>query len=295
MSRSFAAVVALLSMLAVAGSGQARDLEDELERDWAGAWVVVGVESGSDCSGFYTNNEVHEGRTAVSARHRFTEGELARVEKVNLKSDRIDLYLKVDEPILVPRQDGPFTLFDERSCKVQLMVELPRFVVKSGDAAAVNQLLFSVVERHDTLTSAQTSTAWNRRIRDPLPADYEETLARHAAWQAEQFNASLVEVRRRAIDDATRILDRSRDDRDYMAGFAAGIAALRDWRPGSCSSLPTTRFSSAEEKPSGSGRRDPNQSSRGWKDGFHDGQLLAWSLAMLREVEECFVPVPAFP
>lgn len=295
MSRLFRTVGAAAAAAALATSVVASDLEDELEKDWVGAWVLVAVETASDCGGFYTNNKVHEGRTAVSARHRFAVGELARVAKLNLKSDRVDLYLLLDEPILAPRQDGPFTLYDERRCKVQLMVDVPRFAVKGGDAAAVNRVLFGVVERHDTSASAQTSDAWNRRVRDPLPTDYDETLARHAAWQASEFNESLAEVRRRALDDATRAVDRARDDRDYTAGFAAGLAAQRDWRPSSCSALPNSRFSSVKKKPSGSGRRDPNKSSRGWKDGFGDGQLLAWSLVVLREVEDCFVPVPSFP
>jgi len=294
MIRAMLRTAAAAAMAALAAPCGAADLEAELEKDWIGAWVLAAVETASDCNGFYTNNEVRGERSTASARHRFAAGELARVEKLNLKSDRIDLFLELDEPLLVPRQDGPFTLYDERRCKVQLIVAVPRFAVKAGDAAAVNQLLLNLVERHDTLTSAQTSTAWNRRVRDPLPADYGDTLARHAAWQATRFNESLAEVRRRALEDATRVVDRASDDRDYTAGFAAGLAALRDWRPGDCSSLPATSFSGVEEKPPSS-RRDPNQSTRGWKDGFRDGQLLAYSLAVLREVEGCFVPVPTFP
>ncbi len=39
--------------------------------------------------------------------------------------------LSLTEPILVPTPAGPFTLYQELSCKVELEVEIPRDVVKT--------------------------------------------------------------------------------------------------------------------------------------------------------------------
>ena len=55
------------------------------------------------------------------------------------------------------------------------------------------------------------SALWNRREVDPLPEDYERTLARHAAWQA------------------TRTNEQVQSKLDEAIGVTAELAAGRLW------------------------------------------------------------------
>ncbi len=282
--------VALASVLAVAAPANA-DFEDDVERAWAGAWVVARVETSSDCLGTYNNNEVRGRLSSSKGSRRFAEGELSRVDKVNVKSDRVDLYLSVAEPVLVPRTDGPFTLYDERSCRVQLMVDVPREAIKGRRMDDVDAALLEVVERHESETAARRSRSWNGRERDPYPRDYEETLARHAAWKAEEVNRALAATRRTALDAAHQALERVTDDPDYLAGLSAGVDAQRDRSAPSCEDLDDARFESGEQRPPGD-RRGSSPKERAFQRGFRDGQLLAWGTRVARAVEGCFVVVP---
>ncbi len=283
--------VALVCFLAAAGPACA-DFEDDVERAWAGAWVVARVEVASDCSGFYTNNEVRGRLSSSKGSRRFAEGELARVDKVNVKSDRVDLYLSVAEPVLVPRTDGPFTLYDERSCRVQFMVDVPRDAIKGRRLDDVGARLLEVVERHESESAARRSRAWNERERDPYPRDYEETVARHAAWKAEEVNRALATTRLAALDAANQALERVTDDPPYLAGFSAGVEAQRRRSLPSCSSFAGARFESDEQGPP-SDRRGDGPAERAFRRGFRDGQLLVWGTRVARAVEGCFVVVPS--
>ncbi len=282
--------VALACFLAAAGPATA-DFEDDVERAWAGAWIVARVEMSSDCSGTYNNNEVRGRLTSSKGSRRFAEGELARVDKVNVKSDRVDLYLSVAEPVLVARTDGPFTLYDERTCRVQFMVDVPREVIKGRRMDDVGAALLEVVERHESETAARRSRAWNGRERDPYPRDYEETLARHAAWKAEEVNRALATTRMAALDAASQALERVTDDPPYLDGFAAGVDAQRSRSTPSCPELAGARFESGEQRPP-SDKRGGSPAERAFQRGFRDGQLLAWSTRVARAVEGCFVVVP---
>ena len=279
-------LVALACLLAAAASANA-DFEDDVER----AWVVARVETSSDCLGAYNNNEVRGRLASSKGSRRFAEGELARVDKVKVKSDRVDLYLSVAEPVLVPRTDGPFTLFDERSCRIQLMVDVPREAIKGRRMDDVDAALLEVVERHESETAARRSRAWNGRERDPYPRDYEETLARHAAWKAEEVNRALASSRMAALDATSQALERVTEDPDYLAGFSAGVDAQRSRSTPSCSDLAGVRFESGEQRPP-SNRRGSSPNERAFQRGFRDGQLLAWGTRVARGVEGCFVVVP---
>ena len=57
---------------------------------------------------------------------RFQPGELAKLDKVDVNRSRIDLHLSLSEPMLVPWQEGPFTLYRESACKVELEIAVPR-------------------------------------------------------------------------------------------------------------------------------------------------------------------------
>lgn len=281
-------VLALLASPAMAG------LEEELERAWVGAWVVVQVEMASDCSSSYTNTEVRGRLSSSRGRHRFGEGELARVDKLNLRSERVDLYLSLAANILEPRQDGPFTLYDERSCRVQLMIEVPRQVLRQGRREEVDAWLLEVVERHATAALARQSGRWNRRERQEYPADYQETLARYAVWKAEETNRALARARQAALEQATVALERVSEEVDYLAGFAAGVEVQRRRAAPPCDALSHPSFAVEEQRPPRD-RMAETPADRAFRRGFRDGQLLVWATRLARTVEECWVPVPPLP
>ena len=273
----------LLAFAAIPGAApsavHAADLEATLNARWRGAAVVATVPLFSSCDGFYNDNQVVGTRVESRARRRFEPGEAARVERVGVKRDRVDLFLDVAEGVLAERRDGPFTLYDELICKVQLQVPVP----PRSAPAAVEARLAELLELHDSLPEAEASRAWNGRRREPYPEGYEQTLAAYQVWKAQQANAAVQARMERAIEDAARVEDQLRDDPDYLAGFAAGVDKVRNRSFGDCPSLVSSSFS----PDSGKGDR-----SGTWRRGWEDGQRLAYNLELLRHLKDCFVPVP---
>jgi hypothetical protein len=267
----------LLAVLPAAVSGAG--LEDSLNARWRGNWVVVRTPIFSSCDGFYNDNEVRGTRVESTSRRRFTEGEVARVERIGVKRNRVDVFLDLAEGVLAERHDGPFTLYDPLTCKIQLKFPIP----DRAQPAAVEDTLAELLELHQDRNAAERSPGWNRRRQEPFPEGYEKTLAAYQAWKAAQLNAAVQARMDRAIDDSTRITDRIRSDKDYLDGFAAGVERTRDRSFSSdCGSLVNDYFS----PDSGSGR-----SSSG-RNGYEDGQRLAYNLELLRHLQDCFVPVP---
>ena len=286
-------LLALAAMLlAVVAPAAASDLEDTLRGRWLGAWVLTGVEAYSACDGAYTNNDVVGTRVTSRGSFRFAAGELARVDKLSLKTSRVDLYLSVAEPLLAQRQEGQFTLFDERSCRVQLLVDIAGKDVRAGNLDAINAAIARAVSDLASREAALESPAWNRRVREPLPADYPETLARYEVWRAEQVNARVAEVRERAIDEADRIVDRLDDEPAYLEGLAAGVAAVRHASPPSCEAIATGSPAFIDRQAPRERRGDaPEQ--RAWRQGYLDGQALVFNLALARAAGGCFLVPPA--
>ena len=265
-------LLALLLPVAVHAAG----LEDSLNARFRGGWVVVKVPISSSCDGFYNDNDVVGTRVESKARHRFDAGELARVERVGAKRGRVDVFLDIAEGVLEERHDGPFTLYDPLSCRIQLRVPIP----ERADSEAAETRLAELLELHGSEREAEASSAWNGRRREPFPENYEETLAAYESWKAAQTNAAVQARMDDAIEEAARINDRLRSDPEYLEGFAAGVEKAKDRHHGDCPSLLRSTFS-----PEGKGSGD-------WKRGYEDGQRLAWNLALLRKLRECFVPVP---
>lgn len=288
-TRSSSPVLTLLVALAWTGTAAA-DLERDLEVRLEGAWAVAAVEVYSGCGGTYTNNSVTAGGVASRGDLRFEPGELVKVDKLTVKRSEVHLFLSLAEPVLVGRLDGPFQLFDERSCRVQFMLELGRATIAAGDVAAVLTRLTQVLEVHPSLEAAQSSERWNGRQRESYPEDYPETLARHAVWQAEQVNAAVAARSDQAFDDALRGLDRLRTEPAYMDGFAAGVEGARSWSDSVCDSLVSVSFGVVERQPP----RERN-GERAWCQGFRDGQELTFNLLLADRLRGCFVPVPPLP
>lgn len=276
------------SLVAPARAGR---LEEALENRWLGAWVVTNVETYSDCAALRTHNRVNGKLVSGRGRYRFKPGELAKVEKVDAKRSRLDLHLSLEEPLLAARQDGPFTLYDEVRCHMELEVELPRKLVSGDDVNGIEQLLAPVLARFAAADEAQQSRAWNRRKMQAYPKDYERTLAEHAAWRAEQTNALVQSRLDRSRDEAARVTERLNGDADYLAGLARGVEAARGVSPGGCSDL-------IARDPARAASQAPQNlvaqvtSKDRWGRGYQDGQILFFSLDGLRRLPSCFVPVP---
>jgi hypothetical protein len=271
----------LLAVPAVAPAAAA-DVEGPLNARFQGGWVIVRVPIASDCGGLYTNNAVHGTGTDSGGSERFAGGELVRVERIEVRrGGRVDVFLDLAEQVLAAHQDGPFTLYTPRSCKVQLLVDSPRNAALADLEAALDELF----ELHAAAREAEASPAWNGRRRAEYPPDYDRTLAEHAAWKAEQANLAVGERMDEAIEEAARVNDRVRSDPDYLAGFAAGVAKARDVSLGDCSSLVGDRLYPETERGRG----------EAWNDGYQDGQRLAWNLELLRRLRSCWVPVPPAP
>ncbi len=269
-------------------------LERGLKSRWLGAWVLTTVETYSACSGRHTSNRVNGRLVSSKGRHRFHRGELARVERVDVKRRRIDLYLSVVEPLLVPHRHGPFTLYNEVACKIELEVEVPRELVKAKDAASLDRTLAPILERFADIEGARRAASWNERERAPFPDDYERTLARHAIWQAEQNNA-LVQARMdEALRETSEITARIGSDPAYLSAFANGVQAARDLDFGDCSGLLAIDLSKGPSRVSRARNqegRTPPRTSRGYRDGEH----LVLGLEMLANLPECFVSIPELP
>jgi len=268
--------LALALLLSLPVAAHAASLEDTLNSRWRGGWAVVKVPIASSCDGFYNDNDVVGSRVDSKARWRFEVGELVRVERVATKRGRVDVFLDIAEEILQERRDGPFTLYDPLSCRIQLRVPIP----ERADAAAAEARLAELIELHESEREAEASRSWNGRRRDPFPEGYEQTLAAYESWKAAQTNIAVQDRMDKAIEEAARINDRLRSDPKYLEGFAAGVDRAKDRVHGDCPGLIRSSFS-----PEGKGDGD-------WKRGYEDGQRLAWNLELLRKLKECFVPVP---
>ncbi len=268
--------LALTLLLALPLAAHAASLEESLNARFRGGWVVVKAPISSSCDGFYNDNDVVGTRVESKARHRFDAGEIARVERIDAKRGRVDVFLDLAEKILAERHDGPFTLYDPLSCRIQLRVPIP----ERADASAAETRLAELLDLHGSEREAEASPDWNGRRREPFPEGYEQTLAAYGSWKAAQTNAAVQARMDDAIEEAARTNDRLRSNPEYLEGFAAGVDKAKDRMHGDCPGLLRSTFS-----PEGKGSGD-------WKRGYEDGQRLAWNLALLRKLRECFVPVP---
>ena len=272
----------------VAAVASASELGDRLDRELKGGSGVLEVEVYSACGGTYSNNEVGTAGVASKARHRFAAGELVKIDDVKVKRQRVDLLLTLDVPLRVSRIDGPFELYDQRPCRVQLMVYVPREMVKNSDLEG----LLNEVKKHFTLFAsldeAEMSDNWNGREMEPLPDDYEETLHRHAVWKAEQTNAAVRDGIDHALSEAAEAVDDLDDDADYLAGFGEGSEKMAEFGVTSCDSLLNVSFTSYRKSA-------PSDKSRRWKDGWNDGQKIVFHVLLANRLRSCLVPVPSTP
>ena len=259
--------------------------ESALNQRWRGAWVILGADSFSGCGGSFTNNEVRGLRLRSKGNYRFRAGELGTVHKINLKRKQVEVLVELAQPLRVPRQEGPFTLYDQLPCKVELQIPLPPGT--SGQTEAVDRRISELLERHESRQSAESSARWNGRLPEPYPENYDQTLYEYERWRTEQLNAAVAVRIDQAIDEATRLVDRLDDDPEYLAGFAKGVDRARGRDLGDdCERLLSRSIRSLVVKAS-------NDESRSWRAGYQDGQELVFQLETGRRLRRCFVPPPS--
>ena len=280
------AILALILVLSAPAS--ASGLDDRLNQRFRGGWAVLEVEVYSACAGTYSDNKVGNAGVASKAANRFEAGELVKIDKVNAKRQRVDLLLTLTVPRRSPRTDGPFELYDEKVCQIQLIVPFSREQIKSGDDGFIATRLEELMTLYPSLEDARDSDAWNGREPLPLPDDYDLTLQRYAVWKAEQTNASIREALQRAISDAADVADDLDDDADYLAGFGEGAEAMSSFSTTDCSSLLNTSLSYHDTSA-------PKDTSKRWRDGWQDGQELIFNVLLAERLQACRVPVPPAP
>jgi hypothetical protein len=284
-----APIVAVLALaLSAASAGAASELDDRLNQRLRGAWAVLEVEVYSGCAGTYSDNVVGDSGVAGKASYRFEAGELVKIDKVNAKRERVDLLLTLAVPLRTSHMDGPFELFDERECRVQLIVPVPREQVRAIDDGSIIARLEGLITLYPSLDEARDSDAWNGREMQALPADYDRTLQRHAVWTAEQTNTAVLGATRRAVADAADVADDLSDDEDYLAGFAAGAEEMSSFSTTACSSLLATAFSSHDTNA-------PKDKPKRWREGWRDGQELIFNVLLADRLQDCLVAVPPGP
>lgn len=279
-------IAATLAALAPLGEASAADLEEQLSQRLRGAWGVLQVEVTSGCGATYSDNLVGDLAVASKAAHRFAPGELVLIDKLKLKREQVDLLLTLNVPLRTPRTDGPFELVDDLECRVQLMVPVPRELVKSSDVEAILGRLGALLLVYPDLEAARASESWNRREPPPLPEGYDATLQRHAIWKAEQVNAAVAASTARALDAAGDIAGRLGSDADYLAGFAAGAQIMSSFYLSDCSSLLEASIWSYRKA------ADRSRSSR-WQNGWDDGQALVFHVLVADRLQACLLPAQA--
>jgi len=279
--RTLRLALALLGAASLAASAASADVEDELRARLRGRWALVRSPIASECTPHYTDNVVSGRHASGSGPVLLPAGELVTIDNVDVGPIA---GLSVNLGLLVPYRvawvDGPFTLHEQRPCRVQLKFEVPREVRK--DAVRAEEAVLGVLEVHDSESSARRSETWNRREVEALPADSEATWEAYRAWKAAQVN---VEVRRKldaVLADAQATLRSMRDEPEYLESFALGVESRRYDSPGDCATLLSASF-----YVSGSG----GPSQRGWED----GQRVAWATAVARALGGCFLDVVPAP
>jgi hypothetical protein len=262
----------------LAATAARADVEAELRAELRGVWALSKTALFSECTEHYTDNLARDGRVTSDESRRFAAGELARIDNVHVGWSRFDVNLSLAEPLLLTWRDGPFTVHEQRPCRVQLKLEVPREARRDARAAAaaVRQLL----ETFDGEGAARAAPGWNRRRVEPYPEGWEETRARYMVWKAEQTNSAVGAKIEHLLAEADRVLAAMSADEDYLASFGAGARARAGESWSSCESMLSASFYA-----SGSG----GKSSRGWSD----GQLVAWSTRLVRALQGCYVEPPA--
>ncbi len=279
-----AVVVASMAVAAV-GPAAARP-EGELRDAWVGRFVILRAAAFSNCDERYTNNRMRGMRPSSPGSARFDPGEIGRVDNLSLQRARIDLLVTLLEPLRVEFRDGPFRLYEQLECRVELELPASRDAVRRGAIERLDDLIGGFLEAAHDRAGAEESPLWNRRRVEPLPEDHEARLAEYHAWKQEQMYIALRGRLAEALDRAADIAARADRSVAYARGLVMGSRDFDqdDLFSTACEELPEARFSS------GWGRAPEDlddRDARDWKDGFEDGRRLLFEITLARRLERC--------
>jgi len=269
-----------LGLLTVVSSAVRADLQDDLNARWRGAWVVVKGDIASNCNGLTTDNRISGDLSSASGRFSFRPGEIARVEKVDAKRDRVDVILGLKENVLIAYQDGPFTLYREGACRVELEIMLGARTKDVG-LAGVESRFDTWFERHARLDDALASPAYNRRVREDYPEDYAETLIAYENWKIDRHNKLVTDRIAASAEETRLLLAQVVSDDQFGAGLAKGIAAMRPAVVDDCSRLLSSSVGTFGKK-----AEAPNEK---WAEGYKTGQALAYHIELGRRLGKCYM------
>lgn len=270
-----AALVLVTLAIALPAARPARaDAEGDLRARWTGATVITKIPVFSECTDHFTDNAVPPGGLPRGAGLRFGAGEIATVDKIDVTWTRIDVSIGLLEPFRLSWTEGPYTLYDQRRCRVQLKLELPRDVRK--DPAKAGAAIGALLGAFSNPAEARRAPSFNARRVEAYPANWEKTRAEYETWHATRVNAKVQERMATLLREAQDTIDRARDDEAYQRCFGKGAHSRSYQSFGSCESVLDTYFVS-----SGSCEN---------QRGFDDGQRLAWTVGMVRALSACFVP-----
>jgi hypothetical protein len=261
----------LIAIAGAASGAAAASPEDELRAEWKGSYVVTRVPLYSECTDHFTDNEAANGRLTSRESRRFDAGEVAQVSDLDLGWTGLKVRIELVEPFRLSWTDGPFTLYRHSRCRAELTFDLPREARKSSAASSAE--VARLLERFETLKSAQASPAASRRRVEPLPEGWDKTQAEYETWKAAQVNVAVQRKLDWAIDEANRVLADVDDDPGYGAAFAAGVESRRYDSFSSCSVMLDASFYPGDRKKG---------------EAFVDGEHLAWLLQLARDLRQCF-------
>lgn len=272
----FTLLLAMTSPLAHA------DLEDRLNARWRGAWVIVNGELYSNCDSTYTDNRVSGDLIGGNGRVALPTGELAKVRRVDVKRRRVDVFLDLKEDILIEYQHGPFTLYREASCRVELLIDTAGQRTKKLGTDDIEVLFAPLLERYARLTEAEHSPNWNRRARQAYPENYEQTLAEYRVWQIEEHNRLVEERINDSIEEASQLLANVSQHSDFGAGLGYGLVAMKENIGGDCDRLLASN--------PGTYRKSYDAPNPTWANGYETGQHLGYHVELTRRLHDCFRP-----
>jgi hypothetical protein len=258
------------------------DIQDDLNARWRGAWLIITGDIASNCNGLTTDNRINGDLVSASGRFMFEPGELARVEKVDARRSRVDVLLDLRENVLIEYQDGPFTLYREGSCKVELEVDFNNRRTKDVGIAGVEAQFGEWFERYARLDDALASPAWNHRVREDYPDDYDATLAAYENWKIDQHNQLVASRIADSTEQSGILLAQVRTDEKFGAGLGKGIAAMRESMTDNCD-----RLLSSSPQSFGKSAEAPDED---WGAGYKTGQQLAYHIELSRRLGHCFIP-----
>ncbi len=162
----------------------------------------------------------------------------------------LDVNLTLVEPFLLSFEDGPFRVYDQRRCRVQLNFEVSRDVRK--DVQKSLAAVVAVLDLFDDAGAAKRA-GWNRRKVAAYPKDWEKTKRRLRGLAARADEP--LPCARRARASSTRrgrVLDYMPGDDDYLLQLSppAPARAPTPGRPAKrCSTPPSTSAAPAARAP----------------------------------------------